>query len=558
MSNTVYMNPPQLRSYYVKAPVEYAIWGRGTGKSSGLIAPRIVENVFDMPRSLGIMVADTYQSMLTKTLPGTLEGLDRLGYVRGRDYFFGEFAPRKLKWDRPYNCPLKAQYFMHWRNGSGMMLVSQDRPNSANGLNIDWIVGDEAKFLHRKRYEEELLPANRGHRERFGHLSNHHSILLTTDMPTSEKGMWLLDKKEDFLDRNNYERYLLILQLQQKLYEMKAKLPSYNAKSKLVLKSRMKKLIEELNMIRKGNPRNGVAPLIYYSEADSFENIHILGEEYFHLMRKTLSPAVFKTSILNKRLDEVPMGFYPNLSDRDHGYVMHNNSYLDSLGYDLEKASEQDSRMDSDILPDRPLDIGMDYGGSINCLVVGQVYGEKYRFVNSMYVLHPKKLRHLAADFKKYYQHHKDKTVRYYYDHTAKGTNAINDVKYFQDFADHLRKDDEYGSWAVQLHDIGATPTPDFRYKMWDRILKGDDPSLPIFEFNEKNAADWALSCKLTAMRTTSRNGFEKDKSKEKRPDYPQEQAPHLSDAGDTLIFGALKGKLTGKVDSPFISTFIG
>lgn len=549
----VYYNKPQIISQVVKAPLEYCIWGRGTGKSSGVIAPRIVSNVFSMPRSLGVMVADTYQSMLTKTLPGTLEGLARLGYQQGIDYFFGQFAPKAWGWEKPYNSPLKPQYFMHWRNGSGMMLVSQDRPNSANGMNVDWIVGDEAKFIDQNRFEQELLPANRGHLQRFGHTSSHHSILLTTDMPTTEKGKWLLKKKEEFRDPDNFKRYQAILSLEVKIQQIEASMSSYSESTKKKYRSKISSWRKDLNILRKGSASARVPQLVHYSEADSFSNIHVLGVEYMLQMAKTLSPAVYKTSILNLPLDEVPTGFYPSLSEQVHGYTDYNNTYLDGLMYDFSKPIKEDSRMDKDVLKDRPLDIALDYGGTINGMVVGQRYGDQYRFLKSIYVKHPKKLRHLIAEFKRYYYHHLNKSVRFYYDHTAKGTNAVMDKKYFEEVIDLLRGDDEHGSWRVDGIDIGATPSPHYRYDMWDRVLKLNDPALPEFKYNTNNCDSWALSCRLTALKTT-RRGFEKDKSKEKKHDYPQEQAPHLSDAGDTLIFGVLKPSLTGELGAPFIS----
>lgn len=549
----VYTNRPQMISRVVKAPVEYCVWGRGTGKSSGVLAPRIVENVFSMPRSLGVLVSDTYQSTLTKTLPGILEGLSRLGYTQGVDYFFGQFAPKSWKWEKPYNAPLKPQYFMHWRNGAGMLLISQDRPNSANGTNIDWIVGDEAKFLNQKRFEEELLPANRGHRQKFGHLSNHHSIVLTTDQPTTEKGKWILKKKEQFNRPDNFKRYKAILLIEIEIQKLESQMSGYSKSTQARYMRRISRLKREQELFRMGSPSNGVPQLIHYSEADSFSNIHILGAEYMLQMAETLSPAVFRTSILNEPLGEVPMGFYPSLSEKRHGYTMYDNNYLDQLSLDFSKPIIEDSRMDKDVLKDRPLDMAMDYGGSINGLVVGQHYGEEYRFLKSMYVLHPKKLRHLIADFKRYYKYHDNKLIRYYYDHTAKGTNAMIDRKYFQEVEDLLREDDEHGSWTVEMIDVGSTPTHQFRYNMWDQVLKLSDPSIPLFRYNEKNCSSWALSCKLTALKTT-RKGFEKDKSKEKKQDFPQEQAPHLSDAGDTLLFGVMKPYLTGGVDAPFIS----
>lgn len=552
----VYYNKPQMIAQMINAPEEYHIWGRGTGKSSGRIAPKMVSNIFSMPRGLGVMIADTFQSALTKTLPGIIDGLRRMGYEQDRDFFFGKFAPHRWKWDRPYNCPVKPNYFMHWRNGSGMMLVSQDRVNSANGMNVDWIVGDEAKFLNQRQYEEELLPANRGHRQRFSHAIGHHSILLCTDMPTQDKGQWVRGKKEDFYHPDNFKRYQAILALELKIQDLEKRMGTFTPSSQKKYRSHINSLKKDLFLLRKGDASKRIPALVHYSEADSFTNIHILGEEYMIQMAKTLSPAIYRTSILNLPLDEVPHGFYPLLKDSTHSYTDYDNHFLDQFEFNFKEQIREDSRQDKDVLRDRPLGIGLDFGGSINCMAIGQLYGDTYRLLKSMYQLHPKKLDDLIIEFKRYYKHHQNKTVRFYYDHTATGTNAMLDKNYAEEVISILRRDDQYGSWRVDEHYIGATPSHQFRFDMWNRLLEGKDESLPSFRYHEKNASSWALSCQLTALKST-RKGFEKDKSKEKRLDYPQEQAPHLSDAGDTLIFGELQHKLTGKGSSPFISVTI-
>ena len=153
MSNIkkIHFNKPQIRSMSIKAHEEYAVWGRGTGKSEGLIAPRTLHNIFTMPRSNGVYVASTFQQLLTRTLPGVLAGWNRMGYKEGVHFTINKPFSKGFNVPKSYAHPLSHQHYIHWFNGSGIYMVSQDRVGSSNGLSLDWIIGDEAKLLNKKR-----------------------------------------------------------------------------------------------------------------------------------------------------------------------------------------------------------------------------------------------------------------------------------------------------------------------------------------------------------------------------------------------------------------------
>src|SRR5690606_34246497 len=91
---------------------------------------------------------------------------------------------------------LTPEHSITWYNGHVFHLISQDRPGLANGKTVDAIMADEARFMNHQRYMDDIAPINRGNREIFGHLPEHHMVTMFTDMPTDPKGQWILDKEQ--------------------------------------------------------------------------------------------------------------------------------------------------------------------------------------------------------------------------------------------------------------------------------------------------------------------------------------------------------------------------
>ena len=86
---------------------------------------------------------------------------------------------------------------------------------------------------------------------------------------------------------------------------------------------------------------------------------------------------------------------------------------------------------DSDVNKDAPICIGMDYNANINWIVAGQPDGRRLNVIKSFYVKFERKIPEVVDDFCTYYASHRNKTVVYYYDATALGSNyAVNE----QDF----------------------------------------------------------------------------------------------------------------------------
>jgi len=556
--NLLYLNKPQQLVQTVKPFECYLEWSRGVGKSSGAIAPRTEDLVFQMPRGHFFYAAKTYQQLLTKTLPEVIKALEARGYLRNRDFFIGEFAPKKWKWEMPFAPPLKPDYFMHWRNGSGFSFVSQDRAGMVAGVSFDGGIGDEAKHLDQQRLDEELLPTNRGnlgawagkHKDPLINDALHHSLMFCSDTPTSTSGRWFIEMQKFHDEEKVQEIYALEIEISE-LWAKHGNSTSPAHKKNIL--SSINSLTHLSRRIRKGDPEMyektkdpKYKPTVMFSRANVWDNIDVLGLSYVDQQKRKLPDMIFNTSILNIRMNQVAENFYPDLSDRVHGYDSFDSSFFESRGYDFNQYQELDSRQDGDVDPDKPLDMGQDYGGHFNCIVVGQDHGSEYRLVNAMYVNTGQKIKDLVKEFKRYYRHHRRKELNFFYDHTAKHTDPINDTSYHLEYMSLMRKKDEYGEWKVNDIFCGVTPAPAARFEFWGELLSESNPELPKFRYNRTHCEFWAVSCMMAPMKVTS-SGYEKDKSSEKRKNQdgefatPQHEATHFSDAGDTLVYFRLK-----------------
>lgn len=535
----LYLNDPQLKAMLIDAHDSTHVWGRGTGKSSNLLLPRLMRCAFSMPRSLGAMVGASFAQMLTKTLNELETSLAAYGYVRDRDYVYGGFAPKAWGWERPYSSPTKPEYFIHFRNGSGMVLISQDRKGSANGLSLDWGVADEGRLLRRDRYMEEYLPAIRGNQYRFQDCHLHGSTMLATDRPRNKAGKWILERKKAASTPEFQRQVEIILAIQKRIYQLQSEQQTSSPSMARVLQESIQSLNNKLLPLRRGDLRKGIQPLSYYSEASAYDNRHVLGAEYFVKMKRLLSPEEYAISIENKNIGHGGDRFYPDLDQDRHGYLSTEFSLMD---YSM-VGSDRDSRFDGDVNPNEPIDIAGDYGGSFNCLIAGQFKSGDYHFLKNFYRCYPDKIKDVVLDFKRYYQGHKARHVRYFYDNTTTGTSGIDSATYASTVIDTLQDPQSFGAWTVEPVYIGQQPRHHVRYELWGSVLREEDPDVPRFRYNVDNCDQWATSANM-APQKQGRMGVEKDKTSERRNKEglheDQQDATHLSDAGDTLLYAAI------------------
>lgn len=521
----IYFNDPQRLTQLIGANTTVIVAGRRTGKTDSIAAPFVLRNMQRMEGSTGGIVVPTFKHGLTNTLPGLFTAWRRWGYEKDVHYVVGKKPPKAFK--RPLIEPSDYEHVITFYNGSVAIIISQDRPGTSNSLTLSWVLVDEAKFIDYQKLKDETLPANGGIKTFFGHHSFNHSLMILSDMPQTQKGSWFLHYREK-MDKD------LIEGIKATLYEIwhtKERIRELRKQKKTIpayLKGYLRKLDTQLNKMR--------SVAVYYKEYSSIENIELLGENYIRQMKRDLTPLTFQTSILCQRIGIRKDGFYSSMKE-GHKYNASDFEYLDSLGYEFDD-SAMDCRADKDLNRQAPICIGMDYNANINWLVAGQPDGRKLRVLKSFFVKFERKLSALVEDFCTYYEAHENKTVIFYYDATALGSNyAVND----QDFRWVIVHEFERHGWEVVEVYLGNPMKHDEKYLLINRAFAGKQRLMPMF--NRQNNDDLILAIQ-SAQVYRGRLGFRKNKSDEKNPETEEDLLEHRTDgtdAFDTLYIGCEK-----------------
>lgn len=527
-----YFNRPQLMAQLVAARTTVIVAGRRTGKTDSIAAPYTLKMMQRMPGSTGGIVVPTFKHGLTNTLPGLFAAWARWGYKRGVHFVVGRQPPKSFR--QPITRPDCWENIISFYNGSVAVILSQDRPGAANSLTLSWILVDEAKFIDPVKLNEETRPANGGIKTHFCRHSFNHAMMILSDMPQSKKGSWFLEyeKKMDpqiieAIEGGVYE----VWRIKQKILEMRKKgveVPEY-------LKGHLRRLDQNINRLR--------SVATYYREYSSVENVELLGEQYLRDMKRDLTPLTFQMSIMCKKIGIARDGFYSSMKE-DNKYNDSDFEYLDTLDYTFDPEAI-DCRADRDLNRYAPICIGMDYNANINWIVAGQPDERLGRLnvLKSFYVKYDRKIPALVADFCAYYAHHQEKTVVFYYDTTALGSNyAVNDV----DFRYTIIQEFEAHGWRVIPVPLGNPMRHDEKYNLINRGFVGRNRLTPYF--NRQNNDDLILAIQSAGVER-GRLGFRKNKAGEKlaeTEDDPLELRTDGTDAFDTLYIGCERRPYTG------------
>lgn len=144
----------------------------------------------------------------------------------------------------------------------------------------------------------------------------------------------------------------------------------------------------------------------------------------------------------------------------------------------------------------------MDYNANINWIVAGQPDGRRLNVIKSFYVKFERKIPALVNDFCRYYVEHRCKTVVFYYDATALGSNyAVNE----QGFRWVVIHEFERHGWTVEAVYIGNPMRHDEKYLLINQAFAGKQRLMPFF--NRQNNDDLILALQSAGV-SRGRNGF--------------------------------------------------
>lgn len=522
-------NIPQLMFQICMSQLNVCLWSRATGKSEGPMADFTIDNIFAMPRANGFLAGISYQQLLTRTLPPLITAWEeRYALKENKHFWLRKYAPDQLKIAKAFRHPVEPSTYIQWYNGSGIYLVSQDRPGSINSVRSQWGAVDEARFIDKKKFDDEVIPTMAGLQPQFGHLWNYLSLLFCSDMPKSTKGKWLLEFKS-VMDPRIIES---IINVHSQLQLIIEQFQQSGEKAKERMRPKLRSLYKMLNELRRDT--------VYYSTANILDNIDALGLEPLRHFRRTLTELDFQVSIMNREIFKTENGFYALLQEEVHSYTLPDIPFMDSLDIDFRDPPTPDCRWEKDREENEALNISCDYNNAINCVVTAQEIGNEFRLLSSIYVENPLLLKDCVKAWHNFFKHHRSREVNYWYFATAKGGNADSDINFAEIWIAELTK----LGWEVNACDMGQIGSHHSRFHFWALLFSGTDKRLPLFRYNKTNAKVWEISAQQSGIFKIGEK-VKKDKSSEKiTSGIPAHEATHMSEAADDLVWAMLRSRI--------------
>ena len=165
-----YMNSVQILANVIDSNILIAELARATGKTEGVITPRLIRVANDMPGELSFLVHKTYVALLTNVWPNIQASFARPVMINGQqrplleygiDYVVGETKlPSHFRRPRyPISYPKHSVVF---RNGHHLQFVSSDQPESVAGRNAVHAFIEEMKHNRGEKLKTRLFPSLRG------------------------------------------------------------------------------------------------------------------------------------------------------------------------------------------------------------------------------------------------------------------------------------------------------------------------------------------------------------------------------------------------------------
>ena len=150
--------------------------GRGAGKTTHMLAPRIDRVQNDMSGAVLVLAAATYKSIIDNILPGVLEYFLE-NYKRGIYFEYGKQPPDHFTKTKITEAIKNWNHTITFANGTVIRFVSCDRPESMLGLNAAHLFIDEMIRIPEEKFVERIMPALRADRAKFG--QSHYFMGIT-------------------------------------------------------------------------------------------------------------------------------------------------------------------------------------------------------------------------------------------------------------------------------------------------------------------------------------------------------------------------------------------
>ncbi len=489
----------------------YLYGGRGTAKSTDILAKRTIDIVYDMPRASFAFVSDTYVNLMTNIIPAIILGWEsRQGFIENYHFVVDQEPPDY--WPKPLIKTFSYKHTITTFNGCKFFLTSLDRPSANAGISVVHHFGDESKYLQEEKLNK-LFPTLRGDYNLYGHSHYFMGQTFCSDMPDPAVGEsdWML-RMEKKMDKEQITR---IIQAAFILNEINLEIyfaikNNYDAKKIDNIKKNRQRWIERIAKIRQDST--------FFYIVSSFANADILTLKYFQNLLDTLDFEEFKTAVLSMRKTlEVSSRFYGALSDKHFYRDGYNYDYYDQ--FSLKSNLVQTSTGLRHINHDQILEGGFDAGNMMS-LVIGQEQDNTYRVLKGIYTLTPEWIRELADKFIVFFEPHKKKVIHLYHDRSANQYRKSG-----RDFATQLKHDIEFNKagvrtgWIVQLMNIGqGNISHSDEFNLMNIMMGEKDKRLPKLQIDMFECRELKNQLEITPVTKSGKNEIQKVKKGDKLP----------------------------------------
>jgi hypothetical protein len=532
-------NPAQNTPVILHPRCEVTVAGRGQGKSA-IIGHKVhLINTY-MPQSVTSITGKTFGQLLTRTLPSTFKFLESyFGYVKNVHYVINRKPPDHFR--DPFERILKHDNYVSFLNGTGYLLLSQDRAGSSRGPNTDYEIGDEFLTIDKERYDQEVSPTNRGNLDKWGVKGNHpvsfhHGFHFVSSMPYSAAGRYLLEF-------GNY-------------YETEAGIRIFDTWNRIVkLQLQLLEITDHREFAAQWNEiariKKQIAPFVskdglLFTLSNAFDNLDNVGLEYIKREYQKLTNLIFMIEIMNWIPDKVEDCYYNIDPDKHVYYESFDNGFIRDLAedsdWDFTRLGRPDSRFDSDCDTNQPLEMVIDWGSNISFMLICQESCKvrkdtSFNFLKEFFVKPEKAtvmIDSLIDEFVGYYNFHNDRTVIFWRDKYGDERLANSSDTYNTQAINRL----EQKGWNVVVQKYrGKEPPVHEKYLLWGNILKENNPLFPVIRINGNNCKYFLIAAQNTRVIERD-NKFKKDKSSENTgSNIPPEEATHSTDAADKIVW---------------------
>lgn len=524
-----FLNHVQLLANLIDPNMLYTEWARATGKTEGVIVPRLIRVANDMPGELSFLVHKTYVALMTNVWPNIQASFSRPVIVNGKqrpmleygiDYVVGE-AKLPSHFRLPRYPVSYAKHSVIFRNGAHLQLVSSDQPESVAGRNAVHAFIEEMKHNSGERLKSRLFPSLRGGGAEIRKSAYYEGVTGVSDTARVDLGEddWF-EEYENKMDQQLIDEIASVaLAVNASAYRLFTMQQELRQTKNPVLIEKIRLETQKQNaFVNRWKPR--LADMrrnaIYYIRASSFCNKDILGPKFFKTQLDTLDMDEFLTSICAIRHKEVTNKFFTTY-DREKHQFKDSYIYDQILKFDLKNSFTLTARYLQHYDKNEPLYMGYD-PGNFQSLIVAQKkdYGRRLNVIKEFWAYIPDDQQNLAQQVYAFFGSDAiDKTIHLYPDRA--GNKTKEELEQITTDSLTMKSALESYGFSVILYNEGqATIYHWQQFRLCQLLFAEKLPLLPKVRIDENECPNLCSAILISPLKKT--NGkIELDKSSEKK-----------------------------------------